>query len=106
MRYHVAGHVPAVQRLVLLHGQDFAHLYVPVTPFPDGTTVMLAVASAFPGTVYGIWPVSETADGWLATIDAVDHSVIPDGARYRLYATYPGLGRYCWIAGPIERSRR
>ncbi len=105
----VIGHEPVVQRVVLIEGQDLTHLFIPHTPLPSGSVLEWRAYDRDWKHLYGVWPVTDetlTEGGWLLNVEASDHAVIPDGSRHRLFATYPTGGRYCWIAGPIGRSRR
>lgn len=102
------GHEPALQRLTLVDGQDLAHVFVPLgEALPSGTVVELRIYSRDHSELYGVWPVTLTGDGWLVNVEAADHERVPTGSRFRLFTTYPaGGGRFCWIAGPVVRSRR
>ena len=108
MSYQTIGHLPVVQRLVLVDGQDFATVFKTVgAPLPVGTVVKLQILNRDKSYVYGVWPVTKTGAGWVPFIDAADHAPIPHGSWFRLFVTYPsGGGTFCWIAGSVERNRR
>jgi hypothetical protein len=103
------GHVPALRRFVFIDGQDFTDIFTTTaTRLPVGSTVALELRESPESTddTYGLWPCTETVDGWVPFIEAADHAGIPHGSWARLWATYPDGGRFCWIAGPVERNRR
>lgn len=103
----VIGHEPVVQRVVLIDGQDLTHVFTTWgEDLPAGTVVEWRVTDRDHASLLGVWPVTETVDGWLLNVEAADHARIPDGTRFRLFVTYPTGGRFCWIAGPVGRSRR
>lgn len=97
------GNVPALGRLALIDGQDFVHEFTVYGDVPPGTVITLELLSPAKDHSYGVWPVINL----VARIDAADHAVIPDGAWFRLWASYPDDGgRFCDLAGPVERNRR
>lgn len=101
------GHVPAMRRLILIDGQDFTHAFtVSGPPMPEGTVVQLHLMTPDRSDLYGVWPVTETVDGWVAFIEAADHADIPHGAWFRVYVSYPSGPTTCWVAGPVERNQR
>lgn len=107
MTYQVVGYQPVLMRLALIDGQDFTHEF-PVTgePLPPGSVVALELLNRDKTYTYGSWPLTETETGWVAFIEAADHAVVPHGGSFRLSVTYPGEGRFYWIAGSVERNRR
>lgn len=101
------GHEPVLDRLNLVDNQDLYHLFVEHgTPLPDGSAVSITITDREHDYVYGAWPTTKTAEGWVLNVVAADLAEIPHGARFRVYALYPDGARYCWIAGPVNRSRR
>lgn len=101
---NIIGHEPAIAPVVLIDGQDLTHLFVGA--LPPGSVVEWRVTDRDRRLLFGVWPVTSTADGWLLNVEAADHATIPNGARHRLFVTYPSGGRYCWVAGPVGRSLR
>lgn len=102
------GYQPTLLRLALIDGQDFTHTFEPHGDLlPDGAVVSLQLLNRDRTRVFGAWPLTETGSGWVVVIDAPDHANVPHGSWWRLFVTYPaGGGRFCWIAGPVERNRR
>lgn len=103
MSNQALGNIPALGRMSLIDGQDFSHTFTTVAELPQGSTVSLELLDAARTYSYGSWPVVNL----VSRIDAADHAVVPDGSWFRLWVTYPSNGgRFCWIAGPVERNRR
>lgn len=99
----VLGNLPALGRLALIDGQDFAHTFTAYSTIPVGTVLALEILNATRTTTLGIWPVEDLS----IRIDATDHADIPHGSWFRLWATYPtDGGRFCFVAGPVDRNRR
>jgi hypothetical protein len=97
------GNVPALGRLRLIDGQDFVHEFDLYGTLPIGTIVALEMTTPQRDYSYGLWPVVDL----VARIDAADHAVVPNGSWFRLWTTYPDDGgRFCDLAGPVERNRR
>lgn len=108
MSFDVAGHLPALMRLSLIDGQDFAHPFEATgSDLPDGSVVTLEMLTRDRTFSYGSWAAEHANGLWTVRIDADDHADVPHGSWFRLWVLYPSDGgRYCWIAGPIERNRR
>ncbi|OBF29837.1 hypothetical protein A5720_11930 [Mycolicibacterium conceptionense] len=103
----IIGHEPALHVLNLVDGQDLSHVFEVVgDPIPVGSLASMEVSDREHDYTYAVWPIIETGAGWALNVAAADHADIPHGARFRVYVTYPTAGRYCWIAGPVNRSRR
>lgn len=101
------GHEPVLDRLNLVANQDLYHVFEEVgDPLPAGAMVAIQITDREHDYVYGVWPTARTAQGWVLNVGTSELSDIPHGSRFRLYATYPDGARYCWIAGPVNRSRR
>ena len=104
MSNQALGNIPALGRLSLIDGQDFTHEFVEaVEELPWGSVVALELLNASRSKSFGSWPVVDMQ----IRIDASDHAAIPQGSWFRLWVTYPDDGgRYCWLAGPVDRNRR
>lgn len=100
----ILGNIPDLSRLSLIDGQDFAHEFTEIVEeLPWGSVVVLEMLNATRTVSFGSWPVDEMT----IRIDADDHAFIPQGSWFRLWVTYPNDGgRFCWLAGPIDRNRR
>lgn len=103
----IIGHEPALQVLNIVDGQDLSHVFEVIgEPLPVGTMASMEISDREHDHTYAVWPITDAPAGWTLNVAAADHAEIPHGARFRLYVMYPSAGRYCWIAGPVNRSRR
>lgn len=102
MSDQVLGNMPGLRRLSLIDGQDFIYTFTVVDRLPLDAVVTLDLLNHDRSTLYGSWPVTALT----VRIDAADHAVAPDGSWFRLWVTFPDDGgRFCCLAGPVERNR-
>ena len=100
------GYEPIVEKMVVVSGQDFSHFFAveDTDPFPAGTGLTLKILARDDGEQLGAWPaVSVVAGGALVQIGKNDLTLIPDGAVFRVYVTYPGGQELCWYRGRVWR---
>ncbi|WP_301119749.1 LtfC-like domain-containing protein [Mycolicibacterium fortuitum] len=98
---------PIIDRLYLTAGCGINE-YLPVKgdPLPAGSTVTLHVLNFDLSETLGVWGgvVVDDGAGVLLQADAADTDPIPDGARFRVYVTYPDVsGKLPWVRGSVVR---
>jgi hypothetical protein len=100
----VLGYEPIVEKMVVVSGQDFSHLFgVENSPFPNGTTLTLKIFDR-EGQQLGAWPaVAVEPGGALVQITADDLDPIPDAATFKVFVEYPDLQTLVWYRGRVWR---
>lgn len=100
------GYEPIVEKMIIIQGQDFSHFFgvEDVAPFPSGTELVLKILTRDDGEQLGAWPaIAVEPGGALVQISADDLEVVPDGAVFRVFVTYPDEQDVCWYRGRIWR---
>jgi hypothetical protein len=100
------GYEPTLENMVIATGQDFSH-YFGVTeddPFPDDTVLTLKIYARDAVDQIGSWPAILVEEGGAQVqIASTDLDIVPDGATFRVYVTYPDSQALCWYRGRVWR---
>ncbi|MEV6063857.1 LtfC-like domain-containing protein [Nocardia asteroides] len=102
------GYDPTNLTLVLSKGADFAHTVALESGavFPAETKVRIVLVNASE-TVLDTWQavVSSTEAAFVVGSELAD--VIPAGAKYRMYVSYPTTPttEYLWFYGAVRRKQ-
>lgn len=100
------GYEPIVEKMVVVSGQDFSHIFNAGDgdTFPNGTVLTLKIFARDDGDQLGAWPaVSVTSTSAQVQIAQEDLDPIPDGSVFRVYVAYPSGQDLCWYRGRVWR---
>ncbi|MFC4126449.1 LtfC-like domain-containing protein [Nocardia rhizosphaerae] len=102
------GHDPTNLTLVLSKGADFVHtLALPAgSVFPSGSAVRIVVLDNGDNEIANWQAVlTETEARFVVQAELAD--IVPAGAKYRLYVSYPTTPstEYLWFFGAVRRKQ-
>ncbi|MFI6168860.1 hypothetical protein ACIBCN_18915 [Nocardia sp. NPDC051052] len=102
------GFEPTTRALVLSRGADFIQPVVPDdgAVFPTGTAVRIVVVTSSE-TVLATWEAVVTVREAMFTVASEFADLIPAGAKYRMYVSYPTTPttEYLWFYGQVRRKQ-